>query len=187
MNQLLKRFIAFLLPAVLLVPNYLFAAVPVKKFRAAFTAFAYANPPFWIAKDLHVFEKYGLDVELVYVGGARNIQALIGGSIDFSQAGGASVVSAAAQGAEGVILGTVFKRLIFGVHVAPQIKEVGDLKGKSIAAGSVGGNSYFAGQLFLSKWFGCEQGCDLPRSRWNSGSLISPATRTGPGRSHVAS
>ena len=83
--------------------------------------------------------------------GARNIQALIGGSIDFSQAGGASVVSAAAQGAEVVILGTVFKRLIFGVHVAPQIKEVGDLKGKSIAAGSVGGNSYFAGQLFLSR------------------------------------
>jgi ABC-type nitrate/sulfonate/bicarbonate transport system substrate-binding protein len=151
MNQLLKRFIAFLLPAVLLVANYLFAAVPVKKFRAAFTAFAYANPPFWIAKDLKIFEKYGLDVELVYVAGARNIQALIGGSIDFSQAGGASVVSAAAQGAEVVILGTVFKRLIFGVHVAPQIKEVGDLKGKSIAAGSVGGNSYFAGQLFLSR------------------------------------
>ena len=151
MNPLLKRFIAFLLPAALLVPNYLFAAVPVKKFRAAFTAFAYANPPFWIAKDLKIFEKYGLDVELVYVAGARNIQALIGGSIDFSQAGGASVVSAAAQGAEVVILGTVFKRLIFGVHVAPQIKEVGDLKGKSIAAGSVGGNSYFAGQLFLSR------------------------------------
>src|SRR3989454_7408928 len=151
MNQLLKRFIAFLLPAVLLVPNYLFASAPLKKVRAAFTAFAYANPPFWIAKDLKIFEKYGLDVELVYVAGARNIQALIGGSIDFSQAGGASVVSAAAQGAEVVILGTVFKRLIFGVHVAPQIKEVGDLKGKSIAAGSVGGNSYFAGQLFLSR------------------------------------
>jgi ABC-type nitrate/sulfonate/bicarbonate transport system substrate-binding protein len=70
----------------LLVPNYLFAAAPQKKFRAAFTAFAYANPPFWIAKDLKVFEKYGLDVELVYVAGARTIQALLGGSIDFSQA-----------------------------------------------------------------------------------------------------
>jgi NitT/TauT family transport system substrate-binding protein len=151
MNELLKRIIASLLPLAFLVPSDLFAAASLKKARAAFTAFAYANPPFWIAKDLKIFEKYGLDVELVYVAGARNIQALIGGSIDFSQAGGASVVSAAAQGAEVVILGTVFKRLIFGVHVAPQIKEVGDLKGKSIAAGSVGGNSYFAGQLFLSR------------------------------------
>src|SRR6266498_5947555 len=133
MNQLLKRFIAFLLPAALLVPNCLFAAVPVKKFRAAFTAFGYANPPFWIAKDLRVFEKYGLDVELVYVAGARNLQALLGGSVDFSQAGGASVVSAAAQSAEVVILGTVFTRLIFMVHAIPQIKDITDLKGKSMA------------------------------------------------------
>jgi len=51
-----------------------------------------------------------------------------------------------------VILGTVFSRLIFAVHAAPQIKEVSDLKGKSIAAGNVGGNSYFAGQLFLSRF-----------------------------------
>lgn len=79
------------------------------------------------------------------------MQALIGGSIDFSQAGGASVVAAAAQGAEVAIFGTVFTRLIFGVHAAPQIKDVGDLRGKSIAAGTVGGNSYFAGQLFLTK------------------------------------
>jgi len=130
MNQSLKSFIAFLLPVALLVPSYLAAAsAPLKKVRAAFTAFAYANPPFWIAKDLRVFEKYGLDVELVYVGGARNIQALIGGSVDFSQAGGASVVSAAAQGAEVVILGTVFRRLIFAVHAVPQIKEIKDLKG----------------------------------------------------------
>jgi ABC-type nitrate/sulfonate/bicarbonate transport system substrate-binding protein len=120
MKAALKKFIAFLLPVALLFPGNLLAA-PLKKVRAAFTAFGYANPPFWIAKDLRVFEKYGLDVELVYVAGARNIQALLGGSVDFSQAGGASVVSAAAQSAEVVILGTV------------------------------GGNSYFAGQLFLSR------------------------------------
>ena len=150
MEAFLKKFIALVLPAVLLYSGNLLAA-PLKKVRAAFTAFAYANPPFWIAKDLRVFEKYGLDVELVYVGGARNIQALIGGSIDFSQAGGASVVSAAAQGAEVVILGTVFRRLIFAVHATPQIKDLSDLKGKNMAVGTVGGNSYFAGLLFLSR------------------------------------
>src|SRR5438093_10784367 len=101
MNQSLKSFIAFLLPVALLVPSYLAAAsAPLKKVRAAFTAFAYANPPFWIAKDLHGFEKYGLDVELVYVGGARNIQALIGGSVDFSHAGASRVVPAAAHSAD---------------------------------------------------------------------------------------
>jgi len=151
MNQWLQRFIALLLPLATIVPSHLSTAAPLKKARAAFTAFAYANPPFWIAKDLRVFEKYGLDVELIYVGGARNMQALISGSIDFSQAGGSSVVSAAAQGAEIVILGNVFRRLIFMVHATPQIKEISDLKGKNVAAGTIGGNSYFAGQLFLSR------------------------------------
>ena len=151
MNRSLKRFIVSLLLAALIAPASLHGAAPLRKARAAFTAFAYANPPFWIAKDLRVFEKYGLDVELVYVSGARNMQALISGSIDFSQAGGASVVAAAAQGADVVILGTVFSRLIFAVHGAPQIKDVSDLKGKSMAVGTVGGNSYFAGQLFLSR------------------------------------
>jgi ABC-type nitrate/sulfonate/bicarbonate transport system substrate-binding protein len=120
-----------------------------KKIRLAFSALAYANPPFWIAHDLKIFEKYGLESEIVYVGGARPIQAMLGGSIDVSQVGGAAAVSAAAQGAEVAILGTVFNRLTFAVHVSPQIKQVSDLKGKTLATGAIGGNSYFAALAFL--------------------------------------
>lgn len=141
--------IVFLAPFIF--PFKLIAA-PLKRVRSAFSALAYANPPFWIAKELRLFEKYGLDVELVYVSGARPIQAMLGGSIDVSQVGGAATVAAAAQGADVVILGTVFTRLVFAVYASPQIKEVGDLKGKTIATGSIGGNSYFAGLLFLSKF-----------------------------------
>src|SRR5262249_40048561 len=54
------------------------AAVAAKKVRLAYSAFAYANPPFWIAQDLKLFEKYGLDTELVYVSGTRPIQAMLG-------------------------------------------------------------------------------------------------------------
>src|SRR3990170_7826370 len=124
------------------------AAQP-KKIRLAFSALAYANPPFWIAHDLKLFEKYGLESEIVYVGGARPIQAMLGGSIDVSQVGGAAAVSAAAQGAEVAILGTVFNRLTFAVHAGPQIKQVSDLKGKTLATGAIGGNSYFAALAFL--------------------------------------
>jgi ABC-type nitrate/sulfonate/bicarbonate transport system substrate-binding protein len=120
-----------------------------KKIRLAFSALAYANPPFWIAHDLKIFEKYGLESEIVYVGGARPIQAMLGGSIDVSQVGGAAAVSAAAQGAEVAMLGTVFSRLTFAVHVSPQIKQISELKGKTLATGAVGGNSYFAALAFL--------------------------------------
>jgi ABC-type nitrate/sulfonate/bicarbonate transport system substrate-binding protein len=129
-------------------------AAQAKKLRLAFSAFAYANPPFWIAHELKLFEKYGgYETELIYVGGARPIQAMLGGSIDVSQVGGAAAVAAAANGAEIAILGTVFSRLTFAIHASPQIKQISDLKGKTIAAGAIGGNSYFAALAFL-KHFG---------------------------------
>jgi ABC-type nitrate/sulfonate/bicarbonate transport system substrate-binding protein len=81
MNQLLKRFIAFLLPAALFGSSDLFAAVTAKKFRLHSPRLPYANPPFWIAKDLKIFEEYGLDVELVYVAGVAKPDGLTVGSI----------------------------------------------------------------------------------------------------------
>jgi ABC-type nitrate/sulfonate/bicarbonate transport system substrate-binding protein len=135
----------------ILLPPRLHAA-PLKKVRLAFSALAYANPPFWIAHDLKLFEKYGLESEIVYVGGARPIQAMLGGSIDVSQVGGAAAVAAAAQGAEIALLGTVFSRLTFAIHVSPQIKQISDLKGKTLAAGTVGGNSYFAALVFFKNF-----------------------------------
>ena len=128
-------------------------AAQAKKLRLAFSAFAYANPPFWIAHELKLFEKYGgYETELIYVGGSRPIQAMLGGSIDVSQVGGAAAVAAASQGADISILGTVFSRLTFAIHASPQIKQIDDLKGKILAAGAVGGNSYFAALVFLKQF-----------------------------------
>ncbi|HLN86445.1 MAG TPA: PhnD/SsuA/transferrin family substrate-binding protein, partial [Candidatus Limnocylindrales bacterium] len=135
-----------------LFATFLPAATPLAKARLAYSAFAYANPPFWIAHGLKLFHKYGLDTELVYVSGARPIQAMLGGSIDVSQVGGAATVAAAAQGAEVAILGTIFSRLNFAVHASPQIKQIADLKGKTLATGAIGGNTYFAALLFLQKF-----------------------------------
>jgi ABC-type nitrate/sulfonate/bicarbonate transport system substrate-binding protein len=130
----------------------LMAATPLKKVRLAYSAFAYANPPFWIAHELKLFQKNGLETELVYVSGARPIQAMLGGSLDVSQVGGAATVAAAAQGADVAILGTIFTRLNFAVHASPQLKQVSDLKGKTLATGTIGGNTHFAALLFLSKF-----------------------------------
>src|SRR6266566_4296914 len=145
-------FIAIILIAPFLFCCILSAATPQKRVHLAYSAFAYANPPFWIAHDLKLFDKYGLDTELVYVSGARPIQAMLGGSIDVSQVGGAATVAAAAQGADVAILGTIFTRLNFAVHASQQIKQISDLKGKTLVTGTVGGNTYFAALLFLSRF-----------------------------------
>jgi ABC-type nitrate/sulfonate/bicarbonate transport system substrate-binding protein len=153
MRKQIRRICAFSLSLALVILSTHAFAAQGKKIRLAFSALAYANPPFWIAHDLNLFEKYGLESELVYVGGSRPVQAMLGGSIDVSQVGGAAAVSAAAQGAEIAILGTVFSRLTFAIHANPQIKQVADLKGKTLATGAIGGNSYFAALAFI-KHFG---------------------------------
>src|SRR5262245_66675550 len=131
--------VATVISILLLIPiassSTVSAATPLKKIRLAYSAFAYANPPFWIAHELKLFQKNGLETELVYVSGARPIQAMLGGSIDVSQVGGAATVAAAAQGADVAILGTIFTRLNFAIHASSQIKQISDLKGKTLATG----------------------------------------------------
>ena len=127
-------------------------AAPLRKINASFTAYAYANPPFWIAKDLGLFEKYGLDVDLVHIAGEKGLPAMVGGSIDVCQIGGIAVISAAVQGMDVAIYGTNFDRLVFALHASDQIKDVKDLKGKTIGAGNIGGNSYFAALVLLKKF-----------------------------------
>ena len=82
-----------MLVALIIFPPLPLHGAQPKKLRLAFSAFAYANPPFWIAQELKLFEKYGYDSELIYVGGSRPIQAMLGGSIDVSQVGGAAAVA----------------------------------------------------------------------------------------------
>ena len=81
--------VAILTAAVSLVPLALHAA-SINKVRLAFSALAYANPPFWIAHEPKLFEKYGLETELVYINGSRPIQAMPGSSVDVSQVCGAA-------------------------------------------------------------------------------------------------
>lgn len=126
-------------------------AAPMKKVRAAFTSFSYAQPPFWIAKELKLFDKYGLDAELIYISGAKAIAALLGGSIDVAQVSAAATLSAASRGADLAILGSNFTRLVFFIHAVPQIKEVADLRGKVLGMGSFGSNPHLAALVLLSK------------------------------------
>ncbi len=124
MKKCAPQLIYGILAALIIFPPLPLHGAQPKKLRLAFSAFAYANPPFWIAQELKLFEKYGYDSELIYVGGSRPIQAMLGGSIDVSQVGGAAAVGAAANGAEIAILGTVFTRLTFAIHASPQIKQI---------------------------------------------------------------
>ncbi|HEU5463386.1 MAG TPA: hypothetical protein VFV82_04605, partial [Candidatus Binatia bacterium] len=50
-------------------------------FLHSYSGTSSAQLAIWAAKDFNLFSKYGLDVDFVFIaGGARGMQALVGGS-----------------------------------------------------------------------------------------------------------
>jgi ABC-type nitrate/sulfonate/bicarbonate transport system substrate-binding protein len=59
-------------------------AAPLEKVNASYGAISGSMLPIWVAKEARLFEKHGLDLNLVYIsGGPRSIMSLIGGSVQF--------------------------------------------------------------------------------------------------------
>lgn len=107
--------------------------------------------PLWIAKDLGLFEKYGVDINLVYIAsGVVSVNALLGGSVHAIAASGASAVGAAARGAPVAIiasLGAIRYKLV--AHSS--ITSVQGLKGKIIGSSRLGAGSDYALRRLLPK------------------------------------
>ena len=80
------------------VSTLLRAGEKLDPFTISYASVSGTRGPLWIARDLGLFAKYGLDVDLVYIAsGVTSVNALLGGSVDIIAASGSSVVSAAAR------------------------------------------------------------------------------------------
>ncbi len=126
----------------------------------SYTSVSGTRAPLWIAKDLAIFEKYGLDLNLIYIAsGVTSVNALLGGSVHAIAASGSSAVGAAARGAPVVIiasLGPIAYKLIAN----PSITSIQGLKGKVIGSSRVGAGSDYALRRLLPK-LGLQPGKDV--------------------------
>jgi NitT/TauT family transport system substrate-binding protein len=100
--------------------------------------------------DAGIFQKNGLDVELITVdGGARGMSALLAGEIDIATLGGAECISATANGAKVTVTAVVTPVFPYWLMAAPEIKTTADLKGKKIGISSPGGSADIATRKVL--------------------------------------
>ena len=121
--------------------------------RVAYSAISGAMGPLWIAHDLGIFSRYGVDVQLLYIGGGSvATQALLGGDVQFVRLGANAVVQASLRGAELKMIANTINRLVFSLMSKPEIKSPADLKGKRIGVTRLGGSTDFALDLALKKW-----------------------------------
>jgi NitT/TauT family transport system substrate-binding protein len=126
------------------------AAEGLQKLRVAYASITAAFSIPWLAKEAGLFERHGLDVELIYIAsGPRSIQTLVGGGVDIVAFGGAAAIDARLAGADAVYVAIPVKRLIFFTVVAPQIKGVEDLRGKVVGATRIGTLTDYFTRVYL--------------------------------------
>ena len=107
----------------------------------------------FIAKEARLFEKNGLDVEIIRIGGgSRVIQAMLAGEIRVAHASSPGVVEANLAGADLVVIGSTVNVATFRMMTSPNIKTFADLKGKKIAISRFGGQTDALTRHLLDRW-----------------------------------
>ncbi len=85
----------------------------------------------WVAKEAGFFERYGLDVKIVFVEGSpRTMQTLIAGESQVAEATGPSVLNARAAGSPVVMVAGFINVMPYYLIVDNTINSPADLKGK---------------------------------------------------------
>jgi NitT/TauT family transport system substrate-binding protein len=96
--------------------------------------------PAIVAKDLGLYKKAGLDVEIVSLGdGTKVYRALLAGNIDLGLTPGAPTIIGAANGASVKALSANLPKFEASLIVRGNIKSMDDLKGKRIGIQEPGG------------------------------------------------
>ena len=117
--------------------------------------------PFWVAQELGLFNKYGVDVEPVFIRGAPILVAgLASGDIHVGSTGGSATLAAVAGGQDLKIIATFGSRNTFDLVAQPNIKRPEDLRGKRIGLTSIGGTTWMALLLWLEHF-----GLDVQRDQ----------------------
>ena len=88
--------VVFLLSGTLAAPVH---GATLEKINASYGAISGSMAPIWVAKEARLFEKHGLDLNLLYIsGGPRSIMSLLGGSIQFVNHSGMPALEAYQRG-----------------------------------------------------------------------------------------
>src|ERR1044071_7264741 len=95
-----------------------------------------------IAKEAKYFEREGLAMEYVRVGGStRIVAALLGGSAQIIHAGEPAIIPAVQRGADTAVIAALSHAVQHRLMGRPEIKDVKDLKGKPVGITTFGSTS----------------------------------------------
>ena len=142
---------AFLLASVLFLLST--GAASAQKIIADYGGHAGFQSASWVGRDLKIFEKHGLDVEIIMItGAARSVAALLGGSTQFATGSATGPLAAMVRGSDLKILAASYNKFPYAFVVRPDIPAPNDLRGKRVNILNFGGSNDLALQLAFREW-----------------------------------
>jgi len=135
---------------VLIVP----CAFAADRVRIGLSSFTPINAAVWIAEDKGLFKKYGIDPEVILIGGASagGVSSLIAGDVQFLAGAGGAVVSADLNGADVVMIASIVNRGVQRVMARSDIKKPEDLRGRRVGVTRLGAASHLVLLMMLRAW-----------------------------------
>jgi NitT/TauT family transport system substrate-binding protein len=136
---------------VLLFWNVSIPAQQLETLNTSYASVTGSRIPLWIAKDAGLFEKYGLNVNLVVIAaGTAAIGALASGDVEILGAPGSTTMVSAARGLPLAIVAT-FGPSAWKLAAHPSITSVEQLRGKTVGISRPGTTIEFATKRALTK------------------------------------
>jgi ABC-type nitrate/sulfonate/bicarbonate transport system substrate-binding protein len=106
----------------------------------------------WIAKELKLFNKYGLDTQFITMSRSPlAVAAILAGEIDLAVIGPGHLVNASIGGGDLIGIANLVQKLDYRMNGRPEIKKKEDLRGKRVAISGPGATSHLVALLALQQ------------------------------------
>jgi len=123
------------------------------RLKTSYSALTANLTAYWLAKEAKLFEKHGLDVQVVLIeSGVTTVQALTAGETQIAMGGGTVAVSSNLAGSDIVSIASIESRLPYALLAQKEIKTIDQLKGKRLAISRFGSASDLGARLILQRY-----------------------------------
>jgi ABC-type nitrate/sulfonate/bicarbonate transport system substrate-binding protein len=148
-----RRSLPLFLAIFFLAPALLFAQTKnLRKIHIGVPAVSMGNMIIFFTKETKLFEKYGLDAEVVVMQGSGIAsRALVAGSVQISPIATPTAMLAVLAGSDMVILAHTMPGVVQSLMVRPEIKRAEDLKGKIVGVTTFGSLTDFLVRYLAKK------------------------------------
>ncbi|MGH7796071.1 MAG: ABC transporter substrate-binding protein [Candidatus Binatia bacterium] len=147
----MRTFVVALTVVFQLLVNETSHSMAAEKLVAGYSSISPAEWTLVTAAKANLFEKYGLEVSTVYLGGStRIVQVMIAGDIQIGQIGGSAALFGKAAGVDMAYIATTINSMAAQIMARPEIKRVADLKGKAVGVTRRGANTDYWARFGLT-------------------------------------